>query len=54
MSCLPRTAACLALAAALVVPLTASTARGEDEAILRLFANSINLNSGVKTNQLTS
>ena len=47
-----RTAACLALAAALVVPLTASTAVAGEPEILRLTAFSVDLNNRVKTNTI--
>jgi hypothetical protein len=47
-----RKAVPLALAAALVVPLAASTAAAEDKAILRLRAFAVDLNNRVSTNSI--
>ena len=47
-----RTAVSLAMGAALVVPLTASSAAGRDEAILRLRAFAVDLNNRARTNTL--
>ena len=47
-----QTAVSLAMGAALVVPLTASSAAGKDEAILRLRAFAVDLNNRARTNTL--
>ena len=47
-----RTAASLALAAALVVPLIAATAVADEPEILRLRAFAVDLNSSVRTNTI--
>jgi hypothetical protein len=47
-----RTAASLALGAALVVPLAASTATAKDEPILRLRAFAVDLNDRARTNTI--
>ena len=48
----PRIAASLALGAALVLPLAASTALAKDESILRLRAFAVDLNNRAQTNTL--
>ena len=47
-----RTVASLALGAALVVPMAASTAMAKDESILRLRAFAVDLNNRARTNTL--